>query len=154
RGRHLNIDTQSQHLMEGQFPSIPGWHCDAMSVKGPRDTDADEQIARDTIVYTCFVSTNEDGVSQTLFADEPLTLEVDTDHVWPSVHRGAELHLLRRQKVKDGDVVRFDGNTLHRAAECHRAGWRYWFRLTVYHKPPRNVVKRMVQVYTPVEARG
>lgn len=153
-GRYACIDTESQDLMEGQFPSIPGWHCDVMSVKRPNDGEAEAQIVRDTVVYTCFASTNPEGVSQTLFAAEPLTLEVDTDHVWNSVHRGAERFLLHREKARDGDVIRFDGNTLHRTSECHRNGWRYFFRLTVYHKPPRNVIKNRVQIYTPIESRG
>jgi hypothetical protein len=153
-GRYLNIDTESQDLIEGQYPSIPGWHCDAMSVRRPNDGEAEAQIARDTIVYTCFLSTEPQGVSQTLFAAEPLTLEVDTDHVWNSVHRGAERFLLHREKGRDGDVIRFDGNTLHRSSECHRTGWRYWFRLTIYPKPPKNIIKNRVQVYTPIESRG
>lgn len=153
-GRYANIDTERQDLMEGQYPSIPGWHCDAMSVTRPGDGEVEAGIVRDTIVYTCFVSDQPQGVSQTLFAAEPVTLEVDTDHVWNSVHRGAERHLLHRSKARDGDLVRFDGNTLHRSSECHQSGWRYWFRLTIYHKPPRNVIKTRGQVYTPIESRG
>lgn len=147
QGRYVCIDTESQDLLEGQYPSIPGWHCDGDG--GPAD-----RIATDAIVYACFLSNRPDGVSRTTFAAEPLTLEVDLDHIWPSVHRGTERFLLRREKQNDGEVVRFDGNTLHRSSDCHRSGWRYWFRLTIYRKPPRNVLKRRVQVYTPVESRG
>jgi hypothetical protein len=153
-GRHAVIDTESQDLMAGQYPSIPGWHCDAITVPRPGEDGDHQRRVRETIVYSCSVSSQPGGVSQTLFAAEPLTLEVDLDHVWPSVHRGAEDRLLRREKMRDGEVVRFDGATLHRSAACHRSGWRYWFRLTLYHKPPQNVIKRRVQVYTPVESRG
>ncbi len=147
RGRFLCIDTESQDLMEGQYPSIPGWHCDGDG--GPND-----RIASEAIVFACFLSSEPGGVSRTVFAAEPLTLEVDLDHIWPSVHRGVERFLMRRERVADGDIIRFDGNTLHRASDCHRGGWRYWFRLTVYRKPPNNVIKTRAQVYTPVESRG
>jgi hypothetical protein len=145
-GRGARIDTQSQDLMEGQYPAIPGWHCDAASI--PRDD------AAEAAVYTCFVSSVAGGVSRTLFAAEPLTLDVDRDRVWGSTHRGAELFLMHRQIAEDGDVVRFDGNTLHRAAECHQRGWRYWFRLTMTDQAPRNAIKTTVQIYTPIESRG
>lgn len=143
-GRGARIDTQSQDLMEGQYPAIPGWHCDSASI--PR---ADVRP-----VYTCFVSSVAGGVSRTLFAAEPLTLDIDNDHVWGSTHRGAELFLMHRQVAEDGDVVRFDDNTLHRAAECHQRGWRYWFRLAISDDPPRNAIKTTVQIYTPIESRG
>jgi hypothetical protein len=146
-GRFVNIDTESQDLMEGQYPSIPGWHCDG-------DGGPSGRISSDALVFACFQSSRPGGVSRTIYAAEPLTLEVEPDHVWPSVHRGVERFLMRREHANDGDVIRFDGNTLHRASDCYAGGWRFWFRLTVYQKPPQNVIKHRTQVYTPIESRG
>lgn len=147
QGSYICIDTESQDLLEGQYPSIPGWHCDG-------DGGPTERISTDAVVYACFLSNQPGGMSRTTFAAEPLTVDVDLDHIWPSVHRATERFLLHRDKVNDGDIIRFDGNTLHRSSDCHRNGWRYWFRLTIYQKPPKNVIKNRVQVYTPLEARG
>src|SRR5438874_10468983 len=64
-GRFVNIDTESQDLMEGQFPSIPGWHCDGDG--GPAG-----RISSDALVFGCFQSSRPGGVSRTIYAAEPV----------------------------------------------------------------------------------
>lgn len=150
RGRYACIDTESQFLLIGQFPSIPGWHADAMleTENGQPDLSS---ISPDGLVYTLSISDQPGGVSRTLFAAQPLTVEYDRDHVWRSVHRAAETFLLRRTLADEGAMIRFDQNTLHKPSPCYRKGWRFWFRLTLYHKPPKNELLNRVQIYSPEE---
>ena len=46
KGRYPVIDTEGQHLLVGQFPSIPGWHCDSLP-----DANLD-QASEDAVHYT------------------------------------------------------------------------------------------------------
>ncbi len=151
RGRYVCIDTESQFLLLGQYPSIPGWHCDSiMEVDGRNDVSQQEV---DCIHFMVSISDHEGGVSQTLFADETTTMKIDKDHVWQSVHQQAERLILHRRIIPDGKLVKFSMNTLHCPSACYQAGWRFWFRLSAYHKPPKNQLMYRTQVYTSVESR-
>ncbi|MGH8531257.1 MAG: hypothetical protein ACREV1_00660 [Gammaproteobacteria bacterium] len=150
RGRYACIDTESQFLLIGQFPSIPGWHGDAMLETDNGQPDF-STISPDALVYMLSISDQPGGVSRTLLAAQPLTVEYDRDHVWRSVHRAAETFLLQRVLAEEGTMIRLDQDTLHKPAPCYRKGWRFWFRLTLYHKPPKNEFLNRVQVYSPEE---
>ncbi len=151
RGRYICIDTEGQFLLLGQYPSIPGWHCDSVPAAASA-VDLGPQYD-DCIHFMVSISDHEDGVSQTLFAADTATMQIDKDHVWQSVHQQADRLLLHRRIIPDGKLVKFSMNTLHMPTACYQQGWRYWFRLSAYHKPPHNKVLSRVQIYSPLESR-
>ena len=153
-GRYAVVDTESQFLLPDQYPSIPGWHCDSVPEFGEDNPCVGQpdlsQIDEDGIHYTASIAEHPGGVSQTSFAAQSVNIEYDMDHVWDSVGKQAERKLLQRQTMADGDIVRFDQNTLHKSTPCHQKGLRFWLRLSLYHKKPLNKVLNRVQVYTVI----
>lgn len=146
QGLHLCIDTESQFMLPGQYPAIPGWHCDS-------STELSRQNENE-LFFVSSISDQKDGVSQTLFSNGAVTMLVDRDHLWQSVHQQAERLILNRQIIPDGNIVRFSMNTLHCPTACYQAGWRFWFRLAVTIKKPQNKLLRQIQIYSPIESRG
>jgi hypothetical protein len=146
-GKHLVIDTRSHMLMPGMYPAIPGWHCDAY----PRSHYGEQPnlyaALPDTPHYVVHVSDQNGGVSRTLYAAEPITVEIDEDRVWGSWHEAAEREPIARVQYRDGEIVRMLQPTLHRAQRCYQKGWRWWFRMSAFYKPPENAVRKQVQVY-------
>ena len=143
--RNICIDTESQFMLLGQFPAIPGWHCDSPHVI--------EKNSADELFFVCSISDQAGGVSQTLFAVGSTTILVDSEHLWQSVHRQAERSILNRQLIADGKIVQFSMNTLHCPTACYNKGWRFWFRLAVTDRKPANKLLSRIQIYSPIESR-
>ncbi len=150
-GQHLVIDTRTHMLMPGFTPAIPGWHCDAY----PRGAYAEQPHLSggnpDNFHFVAFVSDQGGGVSRTEFLQSGRThvaTGIDSEHVWQSVHRGLTLPGPTLTQA-DGQILRFWQATLHRAKPAHAKGWRWWFRASVFYKPPENAIRKQVQVYAP-----
>jgi hypothetical protein len=146
-GTHAVIDTRSHMLMPGQYPAIPGWHCDAYprgkGGSGQPDLEAGDP---ECFHYVVTVSDQQRGVSNTAFLEGTVTVEVDPEQVWGSVHD--EIRELAGVKIPDGNLIRFKQESLHRASATHAKGWRWFFRLSMYHSAPMNQIRRQVQVYS------
>jgi hypothetical protein len=147
--QHLVIDTRSHMLMPGFTPAIPGWHCDAY----PRGAYGEQPWLANgnpsNFHFVCFVSDQADGVSRTEFMQSGVTTNirnVDPEHVWASVHKQAYGDTMTQV---DGQILRFWQPTLHRAKPAHAKGWRWWFRASVFYRPPENAIRKQVQVYAP-----
>jgi len=160
-GAHRVIDTRSHMLMPGQYPAIPGWHCDAY----PRGQHSSGQPDLWSGNPKCFhyvvtISDQRDGVSNTTFLEaSEVALLVRPEEVWGSVHEDLERRLRepsaadprygrKTWAVPDGHLLRFNQESLHRATKTHTKGWRWFFRLSMYHSAPMNQIRRQVQVYT------
>lgn len=150
RGLWLVIDTRSHMLMPGFCPAIPGWHCDAYPRRGYASQPDVRGGTPDAWHYVTHLSDQDVGPSRTIFADEPLSVDIAEDdrHVWKTVHDAATARVLRALQFLDGEVVRFSQPTLHRVAPAECRGWRWWFRMSMYYRPPLNRIRRQVQVYT------
>ena len=158
-GRYIVIDTRCHMLMKGMYPAIPGWHGDGFP-RSDKYAQPDLEAYSPTVKhYTCVLSTNAEGVSRTEFFTESDGMEIDInpEAVWKSVDKtitGFQTLFPRmyvtysRRRQNDGEIFCFDQNTLHRVHPCSEPGWRFFFRLSYYHRPPRNEIRRQVQVYT------
>lgn len=131
-----NIDVRIHRLNPGEYPAVPGWHCDGSL----RETyfaqpDLDRTPVRDTVIAT--ISTDIDGVSLPEFAAEPL--DVDLPHsphedasLWATVDRAVPSTLATTQ-ARDGVLYSFDESTLHRCQPARVRGWRLFFRMSLWH---------------------
>lgn len=149
---HVVIDTKVVMLMEGQYPAIPGWHCDAVDRSSRYGQPDPQMIDTDCKHWFCTMSTDQmKGVSNTAFINKPAVVTYDPEHVWGSVNKNVEeqiaLHGLQQQTTDDGIVYQFDQSSLHSATECHNSGWRWFFRASMYRRPALNKIRHQVQVY-------
>lgn len=163
---HLVVDVRIQRLMPGMYPSIPGWHCDAVPRNDyfaqPDLTKLDTKIKHLTLT----LSTEKDGVSNTEFVNEGIPFEYKPEDrsmsVWQQVHRRVfyEANLntvlpLRTIKVPDNKLAIFSQDTIHRASPCHKRGWRMFYRMAMMDKPALNTgLVREQQVYILSEENG
>lgn len=161
--RHIIIDTKVVMLMEGQYPAIPGWHCDAVkrcSTYAQPDLGAIDDNGLHWVVTT---STHDEGVSNTEFleTEDGVVCFVDPTRVWGSVNEriNETLNLSpedknsllvtapKIKKTKDGVIYKFTQRDLHQAARAHNSGWRWFFRASMMKNPPLNKIRHQVQVY-------
>lgn len=150
-GKFLVVDTRSHMLMPGMYPAIPGWHCDAYP-RPKYGAQPDLKTANEeTPHYVLHLSDQKDGVSNTKFLTEEITVNIDPEAVWKSVHDRVNNFVRDFPSliftVEDGQLIKFLQPTIHSASACHQKGWRWWFRLSCYHSPPQNSIRKQVQVY-------
>lgn len=149
--QHVVIDTRSHMLMPGFRPAIGGWHCDAYPRKNGSQPDLHAESVKNNYHIVCFVSDNRLGVSRTEFVDDEYILPIDniaTDRVWHSVDSSVPKSTPIYTQ-KDGEILKFSQSTLHRATPCVNPGWRWWIRVSCYYNPPKNKIRKQVQVYGP-----
>lgn len=152
---HIVIDTKVVMLMEGQYPAIPGWHCDNVKRCSKYAQPDPNSIETEGWHWFCTVSTHEDGVSNTNFIPSKLGLIYESDRVWGSINEHLNLleglDVLNVQKTRDGVIYKFNQSHLHRATRAHNSGWRWFFRASMMHNPPMNKIRNQVQVYADVD---
>jgi hypothetical protein len=148
------IDSRITMTMNGQYPSIPGWHCDHVprGANGQPDFSlVDPKIFHRMIV----VSGSESVVSCTEFVTEPVSIDVDPDNVWNSVDKYCNSNNVKKEKIEQGKIYQFDQMTIHRATACETPGWRMFLRASFNCKSkPVNEIRKQVQVYTPIDNNG
>lgn len=154
-GRWVVIDTRVTMTMRGQWPAIPGWHCDGVPRPDKYGQPRLDQISPSVRHYAVILSDREGGVSNTEFLTEPVECVPNPLAIWESVNALVEAHqssdaTLAFDTAADGDLWEFGQNDLHRAMPAHHPGWRLFFRLTTYHRPPHNQVRYNTQVYVEV----
>lgn len=149
------IDSRVNMLMPGMYPSIPGWHGDDVP-RGVKyaQPDLNGVDPNGFVHFMVLFSDNEAPVSATEFVVEPITLEVDPDNVWQSVNAGVEKLKPRTSKLREGDIIAFGQEALHRASPCSQAGWRFFMRVSFTYRKPVNEIRQQVQVYMPIETPG
>ena len=147
---HAVVDTRTHMLMPGMIPAIPGWHCDGLV----RPTKYAQPIisSRDPRVrhFACFFA-SAPNVSRTVFSAGPERIDVDPDRVWGSVDEAMSRRPYGPPRVfiqREGEILEFDENTLHRAAPCVEPGWRMFFRLSFSREAPKDQIRKQTQVYT------
>lgn len=145
----LRIDTRVHMLKPGWYPCIPGWHGDFIK----RDDNGD-------LVY-------RDGIDQrvrhfALCSHSPTTKFLRDRQIemkkggWGHVSRTIEDRGdLEPYNIPAGELVEFNSRELHKGTKCEEAGWRYFFRATLF--PPEDErrgetmdkIRWQTQVYAP-----
>lgn len=148
-GKHIVIDTRSNMLMPGQFPSIPGWHCDDVP-RGVKYAQPDLNLCDDITKHYMVLLSSTKGISRTEFVYKEFQCEIDPNNVWGSLDTQVELLKPKTMFVPEGKVVQFGQQDIHRASKCVEYGWRFFFRCSITHRQPVNKIRRQVQVYTTV----
>ncbi len=164
------IDVRVQRLMPGMFPSIPGWHCDAVPRPGYATQPDFSLINPKSYHWTCILDTsidqaNDGSISYTSECVTSLTEFVrfkrecefqDDVSVWKQLHRMIEANShLERMSVEPGVLYGFETLCPHRTIATLNRGWRLFFRLSLYHNPAfGNQVASTQQVYLLSEENG
>ena len=149
------IDSRVNMLMPGMYPSIPGWHGDDVP-RGVKyaQPDLNGVDTGEFMHFMVLFSDNATPVSATEFVVEPVTLDVDPENVWKSVNAGVEALKPKTSKLREGDIIAFGQEALHRASPCVQAGWRFFMRVSFTYRKPVNEIRQQVQVYMPIETSG
>lgn len=154
KDKYIVIDTRVHMLMEGMYPAIPGWHGDGFPRQEKGSQPDLKAFDPEVEHFVCLLGSNGRwGTSKTEFYTKPVELDIWESRVWQSVDMQMADHRAHRMNVQPGEIVRFNQRTLHRATPCVEAGWRLFFRMSFYHRPPTNKIRRQTQVYT-TESQG
>jgi hypothetical protein len=150
------VDVRVQRLMPGMFPSIPGWHCDAVPRCNYHGQPSFALINPEAFHVAVTLSSELAGVSNTEYVvDSPRLKLYDEQHVYKEMHTEVERIGPQTRRMDDGVFVKFTPKTIHRATETHRRGVRMFMRFSMYHKPPIvNGVSGQQQVYLLSEKNG
>lgn len=157
-GLSSSIDVRVQRLMPGMYPSIPGWHCDAV----PRGTSSGQPnfdaIHQRAFHVALLLSTEPCGVSNTQFVDQDMVFklwDVEGKTRYSQLHAEVEKHKPQVLHVRDGEFVRYSQRTVHRAMPTGRRGWRMYFRYSMIpNAEVRNLMPEQQQVYILSEEAG
>lgn len=152
-GYHPIIDTKSVLLMPGQYPCIPGWHCDGV-VREEQGSQPNLNTLNDPIVHYLYTLSDclAAGHASTSYMVDEIGIRessVEKYNVWKSVDslvRG----LSEERALPRGKVLRFYRDTLHKCGPAPTRQWRYFFRCSFYHMPAMNEIRQQVQVYTDI----
>ena len=150
------IDVRIQRLMPGMYPSIPGWHCDAVPRSNYTGQPDFSMIVREAFHVALLLSNEPKGVSNTEYVKTNISPKIwDKEHVYQDLHRQVERMGPDTVFAKDGQFAWFTPKTIHRAKPCERRGVRMFMRFSMYHKPPvQNAVVNAQQVYILSEENG
>lgn len=141
------IDTRVTMTMPGMYPSIPGWHGDDI----PRSKTTGQPVLHgvNPLVqhFMVLLSDQTEPVSCTEFVSEEFEVDVDLANVWNSVDRAVNENKPKTSFLKQGEIIRFNQEAIHRASPTKTAGWRYFFRASITHRKPADEIRNQVQVY-------
>lgn len=160
-GLYPNIDVRVHRLYTGDFPAVPGWHCDGEFRKDYQSQPELSKIPTHRhIVGT--LSTSTTGVSLTEFVTDSIEVDINEDSdaeqgVWEQVHNYIEDAKPTTAQAEDGNLYDFSSYTLHRATPAKERGWRLFLRASMWHKPYLNgegTLARQEFVYRVSEAKG
>lgn len=148
------IDVRTQRLTPGQYPAIPGWHCDHWPRAHPHAQPTPPTPDLQHPSWTALAGTGP-GTPLTEFVAEPLLIPIDFDagSVWAQVHRYVEEKRPATIQMPLGQVWRFGPFTIHRARPATARCWRQWIRLHWRQERP-TIVESAEQVYVLSEECG
>lgn len=146
------VETRVQKLLPGQYPSVPGWHCDGVPRHPYDGVPKFEAINTAAFSVAVSLSTEPLGVSNTEFVMDAVKPKLwNQEDVYRDLDVQVNQIAPRVAQISDGQFVKYTPKTIHRAAPTHRRGWRFWFRFSMVFKPPiSNIVGLPQQIYVPV----
>jgi hypothetical protein len=153
RGIYPNVDIRVHHLVPGDFPAAPGWHCDSALRELRFGQRSGTRVPVEQSLV-CTASTNPHGISNTQFLTHPCSIHLtptdDEYRLWQQVdqHIG-EPTPDALFNSRDGQIVQFDTQTLHRAMPATRTGIRLFMRasLAAISEEHRGTLSKFEQVY-------
>ena len=155
---NLVIDTRVNMVMPGQYPSIPGWHCDDVPRKDNNSQPDFSLCSKNTQHFMVLVSDKAQYISGTEFATKDWELDIDQNNVWNSLDRGMKDYINCNpggtRFVHDGELIQFNQLAVHRASPAKRNGWRLFFRASITYRQPKNEIRNQVQVYVDLNNAG
>lgn len=131
-----NIDVRLHRLNKGEYPAVPGWHCDgALREKYFGQPDLERVRIRGTLLGS--ISSHVDGVSCPEYVTEPVSVELpenpsDDFVLWRHVHQQIPAQVAT-ERMPDGVLRSFSCDTLHRVMPSHNRGFRLLFRMSMWH---------------------
>lgn len=157
----LITDIRVQRLMPGMYPSIPGWHCDAV----PRENyHAQPDFSQASNIYKhimLIISTEDDGISRTEFADEFFwaNLYPEAGFIYKQLHNEINKKIQQKEistfQIEQGELCMFNQFNPHRAMPATSRGWRMFFRRSRLQNPTiSNIIPTQQQVYLLSEENG
>jgi hypothetical protein len=160
RGMYPNVDIRVHHLVIGDFPAAPGWHCDSALRELHFGQRSGARVpVEQSLVATA--STNADGVSNTQFLTRPCNMHLtptgDEFRLWQQVDRHVgEPTPDALFNSRDGQIIQFDTQTLHRAMPATRAGTRLFMRVSLWgiNDEHRGNLAKFEQVYRKLSRSG
>lgn len=146
-----NIDVRVHRLNEGEYPAVPGWHCDGCL----RETyfaapDMENIPVRRTVL--CTVSSgDQNGISN--FEVLPIPVESKAES-WgdldKEVTEGYDGYVTNSV---DGTIYEIGETTIHRCTPATTRGWRLFFRMSMWHNDylgDGGMIAKQQQVYVPL----
>jgi hypothetical protein len=132
------VDARITYLKQGEYPAVPkGWHTDFAhcgKLGEPTYLSASGLVES----YVANFSSHPEGVSNMEYLGESVTVELP-------YHQGVRARLneqispsLYIKKARDGEILKMDQSSLHRAAAAHHAGMRGFIRLALIESIPGN----------------
>ncbi len=155
---NIVIDSRVNMLMPGQWPSIPGWHCDDIKRPFP-GAQPDFELCDDGVqhfmVLVSNTTTPENCISGTEFIINDRIYDINHTKVWQSLHEQCEKDKDKKTRfVRERELVQFNQLAIHRASPAVKAGWRLFFRLSLTHRKPVNEIRNQVQIYVDPNNAG
>lgn len=155
RGCRAVIDARVQRLMPDMFPSIPGWHMDSVERDDFYGQPDVTKISDHISTFVCTMSSHPEGVSNTKFLADPLTVYVDeAKPIYKQIHEIAESK--ETWSLPDGHWAFMSHGHVHKASPTVRRGYRMFYRATVlpHVKPKNRGYTDVEQVYVLTEGGG
>jgi hypothetical protein len=133
------VTTRSFEFNIGYEPTGQGWHLDGIPKTYKHNNmyyPSLKAYNKNTFHYNCFVSDQDNGVSNTEFVITPcsLNIEIHYDIFWEMNNKINKLVSNKSIDTvfnKDGDINRFSIETIHRGSPAHTNGSRYFFRMSL-----------------------
>ena len=131
----LNIDVRVHELEVGDFPATPGWHCDAPQRETEFSNKGETVPVANSLVVN--LSSHPLGVSNTIFATEPVALDNDLmdQSTWADMNQKLGNDFSRFHVSKDGQFIRFSCYTPHAIQPAQHSGVRMFVRISQWRKP-------------------
>lgn len=148
---HWLIDVKVMMLAKGQYPQMPGWHCDGVAKdhisNQPDLTSIDVAIPN----YIAVIGVPE-AKNTIEYIVQNITMSVDKDRVWASVNNYADFfyHELEIEQLKDNWMHIYTQPTINRVMPAARNSWVMFFKCFSSINTPTNQLRKQVQIYAPV----
>lgn len=155
----LVIDTRVHMLKPGWFPSIPGWHCDAIPRNEDRIVDLDHPHIPNIKHHLALVDCGTGSLTKFL-VDEPEGLPKVADegeNLWGThsklIREALERDELTSYEVDNEFLYHFPAMKYHTSVPATGHGWRFFFRASenTLTRGPFNEIRNQVQVYLPLD---
>lgn len=134
-GMELNIDVRIHELAVGDYPATPGWHCDAPQRETEFSNKGETVPVANSLVVN--LSSNPLGVSNTIFAMDPVELDNDRmdQSTWAEMNALLGDDFSRRHVSQDGQFIQFSCYTPHAIQPAQHDGVRMFVRISQWKKP-------------------